>query len=204
MHSVTESANGSRGRRIAETAAALRTAARRLTAAHGLNGFTIDQLCADVGVSRRTFFNYFASKENAVLGLTLRAHLEELDERFVHGDGDLLDDYLHLHAARWALMGHTRTEAEEVGRLLADEPRLHAQLMSIMADAEVNDIALVRSRPDAPTDPLVVDMLVRMINPLLRSAIAAFFDEEHPDFLTLLRRRADAGRAALSPTSPKE
>lgn len=189
---------------MADTAAGLRTAARRLTSTHGLNGFTIDQLCAEVGVSRRTFFNYFASKENAVLGLTVRAHAEELDERFVRGTGDLLDDYLQLHAGRWALMGHSRAEAEEVGRLLEHEPRLHAQLLSIMADAERNDAALLRRRPDAPSDELVVDMLVRMMNPLLRATIAAFFDEENPDFLALLRRRADAGRLALSPNPPKE
>ncbi len=35
---------------------------------YGLNGFTIEQLCEDVGVSRRTFFNYFPSKEDAIIG----------------------------------------------------------------------------------------------------------------------------------------
>ena len=43
-------------------------AARVLTAEEGLNGFTIEQLCEDVGVSRRTFFNYFPSKEDAIIG----------------------------------------------------------------------------------------------------------------------------------------
>jgi len=189
---------------MADTASGLRTAARRLTAAHGLNGFTIDQLCAEVGVSRRTFFNYFSSKENAVLGLPVRAPVEELDEQFVDGDGDLLDDYLRLHAARWALMGHTRAEAEEIGRMLDHEPRLHAQLVSIMVDAERRDMQLLRRRPDAPTDEFVSDMLVRVMNPLLRATITAFFDEEDTDFLTLLRRRADAARLALSPNPPKE
>ncbi|MGP4991561.1 TetR/AcrR family transcriptional regulator, partial [Glutamicibacter ardleyensis] len=31
--------------------------ARELTAEHGFAGFTVDQLCAGVGISRRTFFN---------------------------------------------------------------------------------------------------------------------------------------------------
>lgn len=50
------------------TRRALTTEARRHTSGRGLNGFTIEELCSVVGVSRRTFFNYFASKEDAVIG----------------------------------------------------------------------------------------------------------------------------------------
>lgn len=50
------------------TREALIGAARQLTADRGLTGFTVDELCEAVGVSRRTFFNYFDSKEDAVVG----------------------------------------------------------------------------------------------------------------------------------------
>src|SRR3954471_703362 len=56
MHSVNESATGLVERRMADTAERMMAVARRLTAERGLSGFTIDELCADVGVSRRTFF----------------------------------------------------------------------------------------------------------------------------------------------------
>lgn len=52
-----------------ETYAALTNHARTLTAERELNGFTIEELCEAAGVSRRTFFNYFATKEDAVLGV---------------------------------------------------------------------------------------------------------------------------------------
>ena len=52
--------------------------ARRSTVEHGLSGFTIEQLCESVGVSRRTFFNHFGSKEDVVLGIELNADIETL------------------------------------------------------------------------------------------------------------------------------
>ena len=67
------------------TRRALIAGARRLTAERGLAGFTVDELCAGVGISRRSFFNYFASKDDAVLGTPARDPLEAFGEEFVAG-----------------------------------------------------------------------------------------------------------------------
>ena len=83
MHFMTESAPSTRERRRTEITRTLVSLARRATAAGGLNGFTVDQLCDEAGVSRRTFFNYFASKEDAVLGIPLHTDRDETDEFFV-------------------------------------------------------------------------------------------------------------------------
>ena len=42
--------------------------AQELTLEHGLDGFTMDDLAQRAEVSRRTLFNYFPSKDDAVLG----------------------------------------------------------------------------------------------------------------------------------------
>ena len=42
--------------------------AQQLTEERGLDGFTLDDLAARAEVSRRTLFNYFPSKLDAVLG----------------------------------------------------------------------------------------------------------------------------------------
>ena len=68
--STTERTRALRRRMIVE--------ARRATVEHGLHGFTLEQLCATVGVSRRTFFNHFASKEDVVLGIEQGATEEML------------------------------------------------------------------------------------------------------------------------------
>ena len=57
--------------------------ARKLTAEHGLNGFTIEELCERVGIARRTFFNYFPSKEDAVIGSSPQLLESEPVRRFL-------------------------------------------------------------------------------------------------------------------------
>ncbi len=56
-----------RDRKKAATRQSLHEAALRLALAGGLDGVTVVDIADEVGVSRRTFSNYFANKEDAVL-----------------------------------------------------------------------------------------------------------------------------------------
>ncbi|MDU0291385.1 TetR/AcrR family transcriptional regulator [Saccharothrix longispora] len=58
---------GLRERKKQATRTALADAALRLCVAHGLDGVTVEQVAHEAGVSLRTFFNYFSSKEEAVV-----------------------------------------------------------------------------------------------------------------------------------------
>lgn len=57
---------GLRERRRRQTSADIRDAAVRLAQERGFDKVTIDEICADAGVSTRTFFNYFPNKESAI------------------------------------------------------------------------------------------------------------------------------------------
>jgi len=59
------------------TARALERAAVALAARDGTEAVTVDRICAEVGVTQRTFFNHFDTKEDALLGL----ELPRLDEQ---------------------------------------------------------------------------------------------------------------------------
>jgi len=62
--------NGTRGLRHhkkVQTHHALQAAARRLVSERGLDHVTVDEISAAAGVSKRTFFNYFDSKERCVV-----------------------------------------------------------------------------------------------------------------------------------------
>lgn len=51
------------------TARRIESAAVRLAVADGLDGLTVDAICAEAGVGQRTFFHHFPTKEDALLGL---------------------------------------------------------------------------------------------------------------------------------------
>jgi len=67
MHYMSRSATTRSGRRQ-ETSYRISQCAQRLTEDRGLDGFTMDELAEAAGVSRRTLFNYFPGKVDAVLG----------------------------------------------------------------------------------------------------------------------------------------
>src|SRR3954451_6776111 len=58
-----------RERKKLATRLALHEAALRLVAERGLDGVSVDAIAERAEVSPRTFFNYFSSKDDAVLGL---------------------------------------------------------------------------------------------------------------------------------------
>ncbi len=130
---------GLRERKKAARHAAFVDAARALVLDRSLDGVTIEDICERVGVSPRTFFNYFASKEDAVLGLGIedvdrRAITPELAEQFASGGptGRLVDDLTVLAAAILAdpVAGPHRVEC--VLELVQAEPRLFLRELTTM------------------------------------------------------------------------
>jgi AcrR family transcriptional regulator len=71
-HAATrdDESTGLRERKKRETARAIEVAAVELAADHPLSDVTIEAISARADVTSRTFFNYYGSKEDAVLGIS--------------------------------------------------------------------------------------------------------------------------------------
>jgi AcrR family transcriptional regulator len=104
-----------RERKKIETRRALRRFALDLVAERGFSHVTVEDIAEAAGVSPRTFFNYFPSKEAALFG----AHPERaqaLRQRLVHhAPGDTA-----LQALRAVLVAESRVVAAELAELGGD------------------------------------------------------------------------------------
>jgi len=163
--------------RVAErklaTATRLTTVSRRLTADRGLTGFTIEEVCDEVGVSRRTFFNYFPSKEDAVFGIDEGDELEHLATQFLsrgsRGWSAVIDDLLEIIVEFVSSAGLNAADHLQFMAILEREPRLLARFIGAGRERDVALAELIALREGvAPSDPLA-QATVQVISTVMRS-----------------------------------
>lgn len=89
-----------RERKKRATREALHETALRLVTERGdPAAVTVEEICEEVGISARTFFNYFPTKLDAAFDLAPADIPPERARAFLDGNGDLVSDALALLAA---------------------------------------------------------------------------------------------------------
>lgn len=178
---------GLRERKKAETRAALQETAMRLADEQGPDRVTVEEVAAAVGVSPRTFFNYFPSKDDAIIGMPSTAAsplLNELKARPAEEPplvalretvrtvvGQLQDD-----PDRWAL----RT------RLARRHPTLGARFSARMTELEQQLAVEIGERTGLdPTRDVYPSAVAGAVMSSVRAAMA-LWREHHPAPLTEL------------------
>ncbi|MGG5171971.1 TetR family transcriptional regulator [Pseudarthrobacter sp. J1738] len=184
MENSANSCGGLRDRKRLKTRKAVTAAARSLTATHGLNGFTIEEVCEQVGISRRTFFNYFPSKEDAILGHHDDEHPDELVAGFLQGGGapgaispTLLDDLLQLSLDIWATKVNAES-TEEFRQLMAvikKEPQFMAKLIGVGKERQSAFAEVIAQREGVPPTHPVIAMAVAVFSIMAHRAHEEYF-----------------------------
>ncbi|TPW73480.1 TetR family transcriptional regulator [Schumannella sp. 10F1B-5-1] len=198
---------GLRERKRRATRRAILVATAQLVRERGFDGATVDEISRLADVSPRTFFNYFASKEEAISGeipvLPDRVHCEA----FVAARGPLLDDLADLvvHSIDASLPDR---EIVLLRREIAKSaPHLAALRMSSMREfelalAEVVARRLAAQHPELFEDADAAFLRARLVvfaaSGALRHAWIAWADHAGDDDLaTMIRRSFDALRETI-------
>ncbi|MGP5556985.1 TetR family transcriptional regulator [Corynebacterium flavescens] len=133
-----------------ETRQRIEDSATKLVDERGFSDVTVEEICKNAGISRRTFFNYFDSKDSAVLGASSTLVDSDRRDYFLNTPTesvlkltlDLLKTHLQGHyssdviaerrqriasdpAAALSAMGRHRAKAVEISRLIRQ--RLEAE-----------------------------------------------------------------------------
>lgn len=191
------------------TRRALTKHARRLTIEHGLNGFTVEQVCELADVSRRTFFNYFASKEDAIVGAPngpdeaiLEAFRLARPPGIVGLSPTLLDDLITLAVTAIGEFDDF-DELDDPRKVIAREPQLLTAFIGAGEAAERELAALIadRERLD-PADPSIA-LYVTLFTALVRTSADQFFRTDNTQSLATLLSEAVASARLLFHPRPE-
>jgi AcrR family transcriptional regulator len=154
--------SGLRERKKAQTRTALTAAAIRLSIERASpDRVTVEEISEAADVSPRTFFNYFSSKEDAILGVdperraALRTELELRPED--ESPAEALRAALHASAEDFDLNGELWAQRLQ---LVREHPALSAGYVASFADFERGMVEAMAARldmdPDADLYPAVV------------------------------------------------
>jgi AcrR family transcriptional regulator len=140
-----------RERKKRETRERIHLAAMELADAKGIVDTTVEEICAAADVSVRTFFNYYPSKNAAILGLPAMVIPDAARELFLEARGSLIEDIVTL------LTGFSvDLPPKHKHGIVKRHPELASTLMEWGNRHRSDLMEIVEQRADAPTARLAV------------------------------------------------
>jgi AcrR family transcriptional regulator len=195
---MNKSACSLREVRRQETSYRISHCARVLADEHGLDGFTMDDLAAAAGVSRRTLFNYFPGKDSAVLGEKAAIHDSLLDTFRAGGPtGDLVSDIVALVNELLDTTKFDRDELSLVQRVMHDNPRLIALAKQDFEVRCEEFCEATEAREGAAYDDIRARVLVRVVAALFEGSLHYYLEHPDEELADLFNRSIGALRSAF-------
>ena len=146
---------------------ALIDATHELVRERGLDQVTVEDICERVGVSVRTFFNYFDSKLDAVFGIAHTTFDRDIAEVYATGgpSGDLAADTRTLVGALLQFPGPSKERIGVAIALMKTEPTLYTRHMELFEAirTQIQDVIVRRlqhEQSEAAARPELIAMAV--------------------------------------------
>jgi AcrR family transcriptional regulator len=150
---MEEAPHGLRERNRLTTMKQLHAAAKQLALDEGLAAATVEAITDRAGVSKRTFFNYYASKEDAILGTFAPTVPEAALTRYFDDEStDSFTRTVHLIVAIIRSTVPDQAGFDDRRVLVARFPELRARLGQHVAAAERLIEATLEERFATPAD----------------------------------------------------
>lgn len=173
---------------------ALSKAALRLAMDKGLENVRVEDIANEVGVSARTFNNYFSSKEEAICAITIR-HNARIGDFLLNRPADepIWTAVVNAVSEHFQEMGEPPREFVERFRLLVDNSGLRGEFLKAHGEVErrITDAVARRTGTDAERD-LGPRLLAGAIGSAMRVAMYTWLNHEPESSL------ADCTRAAIT------
>ena len=126
-----------RERNRLDTWALIHNAASSLVLEGGLTHATVEAIAESAGVSKRTFFNYFPTKEDAVLGIQAPTLTADAESAFRTSEGsDLFGRTVHLMVAVIRTMFPAESFTSQRRELSKQFPELRKRMVEHVGAAE--------------------------------------------------------------------
>lgn len=159
-----------RERKRTDTYRSIHDAAAELVLDRGLASVTVDEIAERAGVSARTFFNYFPTKEDAVVGVHPPSLSEDAIEAFrVGGDRDLFGRVVALFADS---VRSSLAPTSDPGRrlqLIKEHPELKHRYMMRIGDTERLALQIIEEQPELlPNTPEAARVLTYLAGAVVR------------------------------------
>ena len=177
---------GLRERKKGRTRDAIRDAAHDLFIEHGFAGTTVDDIAAAADVSPRTFFRYFASKEEVLFSRfdeTLDLLREFLDQRPA---GESVADALRAGSAEFATLGAAAGDDRAGFDLFRGSEALHARYLQSFFRLEAMAAEWIAARTQLPPEHIVPRQLAAVLASGARVALDVWFEQPGHDLRDLL------------------
>ncbi|WP_067897796.1 TetR/AcrR family transcriptional regulator [Nocardia vaccinii] len=156
-------------------------AARRSVLERGLDATTVEDVAKAVGVSPRTFFNYYETKLDAVVGPVGDVGTPQARAQFVAGGptGELIEDLIQLYAAGFDADDEVREAISQMGEICRAEPRVLAGLVAAGATYESAVAELLSARGGDDLTPEFASFTAILMSTLTTRAALAV--SQNPD-----------------------